>query len=139
MYDITKQSVADTAAIHIKGADGNFLYADGKPVRIIIHSPGSAAFLEVDERATQRAIARMNENEGKVVLPPHAQRLLEQAEDLADITVAFENLAYPPAGEATGRALFVALYRDPKLGFIPPQITKATKDWGKFAPGTAGK
>lgn len=139
MYDITKQAVAPTAPIHIKGADGNFLYVDGKPVQIVIYSPGSPQFLEIEERQTQRAVNIMNENDGKVALPPQARRRLEQAQDLADLTVSFDNLAYPPAGEKTGRDLFIALYSDPALGFIPTQITKAVKDWGKFAPGTAGK
>ena len=60
------------------------------------------------------------------------------AEDLADITVKFENLAYPPAGDAEGRELFSALYSDKRLGFIPAQLLKAVADWGNFKPGSAG-
>lgn len=141
MYDITQQAVADTAAIHLKGADGNFLYADAKgekPVRVIIYSPGSKAFAAIEERQTQRALRRMQENDGKVSLAPQAQRITEQAEDLADITVGFENLSYPPAGDKQGHELFAAMYADPRLGFIPPQITKALKDWANFLPASAG-
>ncbi len=135
--DITTQAVRDTAAIHIKGADGEHLYSDGKPVRIVIFGPGSRRFAEVEARQTSRAVKRMQDNDGKVSVPSPEQRAKEQAEDLAAITVAFENLTYPPAGDKQGSELFEALYADPTLGFIHRQITKAVQDWGNFTGGSA--
>ena len=139
--DITTQAVSDTAAIHLKGADGNHLYSDGnpeKPVKIIIYGPGSKQFAAIEARQTNRAVKRMQDNDGKVSVAAPEQRAAEQAEDLADITASFENLTYPPAADKHGKELYQALYADPTLGFIPQQIMKAVKDWGNFKPGSAG-
>ena len=138
MYDISQQAVADTTPIHVKGADGDYLYSDGKPVLIIIYGPGSQQYAEVEARQTNRAVKRMQENDGKVSVPPPTQRDAERAEDLASITVAFENFTYPPAADKQGTELFRALYADRKLGFIAEQVLKAVGNWGKFMPGSAG-
>ena len=139
MFDITAQTVADTAPIHLKGLDGSPLYSDGKPVRIVLPSPGSDVFAEVAERQTARAIKRMNdEGDEKIVQVPKEQRDREQAEDLAALTVAFENFTYPPAGDATGKDLFRAFYADRKLGHLTQQVMKALKDWGKFGKASSG-
>lgn len=134
--DITTQAVAETAAIHIKGADGEYLYDESKnPCRIVIYSPGSKEFAAIEARQSNRAIKRLNDNDGKVQLPSPDQREAEQAEDLADITVAFENFTYPPAGKVQGKELFKAFYADRSLGFIKQQILKAVNDWGNFKSG----
>lgn len=139
MFDITTQAVADTAPIHIKGLDGEYLYSDGKPVRIHLYSPGSTVFAEVEDRQTSRAVKRMQDNDGKVSVPPMEERNAEQADDLATLTASFENLGYPPAGDKQGKELYRALYADKKLGHIVAQVQKALKDWGKFKPAsTAG-
>lgn len=139
--DITQQAVVDTAPIHLKGADGEHLYSGGdrdKPVRIVIYSPGSKQFAAIEARQTNRAVKRMNDNEGKVALASPEQRAQEQAEDLADLTVAFENFTYPPAADKQGKELFQAFYADQKLGYMGQQVVKAVKDWGNFKPGSAG-
>ena len=138
MFDITSQAVQDTAAIHLKGADGEHLYSEGKPVRIVIYGPGSKHFAAIEARQTNRAVKRMQDNDGKVSVASPEQRANEQAEDLADLTVALENFTYPPAAGAQGKDLFKALYADITLGFIPQQIMKAVKDWGNFKPGSTG-
>ncbi|PTQ12960.1 hypothetical protein CLG96_02115 [Sphingomonas oleivorans] len=138
MLDITTQAVADTAAIHLKGADGEYLYSNGKPVRIVVFGPGSTQFSAVEARQTNRAVKRMQDNDGKVSVAPPEQRAAEQAEDLAAITVAFENFTYPPAEGKPGQELFRAFYADAKLGFMAQQVLKALRDWGNFKPGSAG-
>lgn len=136
--DITTQAVAASAAIHLKAADGSYLYSDGKPVRIVLSSPGSAAYAEVEDRQTARAVKRMQDNDGKIALVPPEQRDAETADDLASLTVAFENLTYPPAGDMQGKNLFRALYADKTLGFIAVQVQKALRDWGNFKPTASG-
>lgn len=136
--DITTQAVVETAAIHIKGADGEYLYDNGKPVRIHIFGPGTEQASMVEARQSARAVKRLADNDGKISLPPPEERAAEEAEDLADITASFENLTYPPAGDAQGKPLFRALYADKKLGFIARQISRAHADWGKFKPGSTG-
>jgi hypothetical protein len=135
MLDITTQAVDDTATIHVKNAAGELLYADverTKPVNIIIYGPGSKAYGLVEARQSSRAVKRMQDNDGKITVAPFEDRLRETAEDLAAITVRFENFNYPPAGKAEGAELFVAVYADPKIGFIAKQVTKFLGDWGNF-------
>lgn len=133
--DASTLKVADTAAIHLKGATGEPLYHDGKPVRIIVHSPGTKAFGAVEARQTARSLKRMNENEGKITAPTSEERVTEVAEDLAALTIAVENLTY---GDLTGTALSEAIYRDPALGYITRQVAKFLADWGNFKPGSPG-
>lgn len=136
--DITTQAVSDTATIHVKNAAGEPLYDGDKPVQIVIYGPGSRAFAAVEARQSARAIKRMQDNDGKITAATPEERVEHTAEDLAAVTVRFENLSYPPAGDADGAALFAALYRDPKLGFIVRQVSKAVNDWGNFAPASNG-
>ena len=131
MLNIATLAVAATAVLHVKSADGEPLYDGDKPVRIVVHSPGSRAYGTVESRQTARAVKRMNENEGKLTAASSEDRRIETAEDLAAITVAFENFTY---GEGTlqGEALFKAVYADPALGFITRQVTKFIADWSNF-------
>jgi hypothetical protein len=132
--DASKLKVAPTGAIHIKDATGDPLYEGDKPVRIIVHAPGSRAFSAVEARQTARSLKRMNDNDGKVTAPTAEERLAETAEDLAALTVAFEHLTYE---DKQGAELFEALYLDPQLGFITKQVTKHLADWGNFRPGSS--
>ena len=139
MFDITTQSVDDTATIHVKAANGELLFADAertKPVQIVIYGPGSKAYGLVESRQSTRAVKRMQDNDGKITVAPFEERQRETAEDLAAITVRFENFAYPPAAKAEGADLFTAVYADPKLGFIAKQVTKFVGDWGNFTGGS---
>lgn len=132
--DITKIAVADTAAIHLKDAKGEFMFdAESNPVRIHVFGPGSKQFAAVEARQSARALKRMQANDGKATVAPPEQRAQEAAEDLAAVTSSFENFTYPPAGEKTGAALFEAFYLDRSLGFITRQVTRFVDDWGNFS------
>lgn len=133
MFDITTQFPADTAAVHLKGLDGEYLYdAEGNPVRIVVYGPGSKPYSAIEDRQTARALKRMQENDGKISVAPAEQREREAAEDLAAITVAFENLKFPPAEGKPDQEKFLAFYSHPKTVFIREQITKALKTEGNF-------
>jgi hypothetical protein len=142
MFDITAESVADTATIHVKNAAGEPLYADGdareQPVQIVVHGPGSKAYGAVEARQSARALKRMQDNDGKITPPTAEERARETAEDLAALTVRFVHFNYPPAGDAQGAELFEAVYGDQRLGFIAKQVSKHLSDWGNFKPGSAG-
>lgn len=137
MLNIKTKAVAATAPIHIKDADGTPMYDDGKPVRIIVHSPGTKAFGVVESRQTSRAVRRMNDNEGKITAATSEERLRETAEDLASITVGFDGFTYGD-GSLVGEELFKAVYADPALGFITKQVTKFVSDWGNFSASSVG-
>lgn len=141
MFDITTQRAADTAPIHLKGIDGEYLYADDKkekPVRIVIYGPGSKQFAAIEAKQTNRAVKRMQDNDGKVSVPSSEQRQAEQAEDLAAITVDFENFEYAPDGKkfTSPNEQFESFYRDAKLGHLTKQVLKACTDWGNFKPAS---
>lgn len=127
--DASTLQVASTAAIHLKNAAGEPLYDGDKPVRIIVHSPGSRFFATVEARRTARSLKRLNENDGKITAPTAEEDLAEVAEDLASVTVAFEHLTY---GDKQGAELFEAVYSDKSLGFITKQVNKFLGDWGNF-------
>lgn len=133
MFDITTEAVADTAFLHLKDAKGDLMYDDGKPIGITLHGQSSPAYSIVEGRQTNRALKRMNDNDGKVTAASPEERRAETAEDLAAITVSFDGFTYPPAGTAQGTAMFQALYADPSLGFIVKQVTKFVADAGNFA------
>lgn len=131
--DASTLRVAETAAIHVKSAAGEPLYDGEKPVRIILHSPGTRPYAVVESRQTARQVKRMNDNDGKITAATAEERVAHQAEDLAELTVRFENLTY---GDKTGTDLFQAVYADPALGFITKQVSKALVDWGNFTPSS---
>ena len=137
-FNLATLAVAATAAMHVKDPAGNALFADkeGKlPVRILFHSPGSHAFAAVEGRQTARAVKRMNDNEGKVTAGTPEERRIETAEDLAAVTAGFENAEFGD-GSLQGEDLYLAVYSDPKLGFIVKQATKFLADWGNFKAGS---
>lgn len=136
MIDITAHAVKETALLHLKGANGEHMYEGDQPVGIILYGPGSKKFAEVEARRSARTIKRMQDNDGKYTQAPLAVRQAEAAEDLSDLTAGFQNFAYPPAGDAQGASLYMAVYSDASLGFINKQIEKFLNDWGNFKPGS---
>ena len=140
-FDISKLAVEDTATLHLKDAKGELLYADAerkKPLRITLYGPGSDVFGVVEGRQTARSLKRLQED-GKVTAAPHEDRIKEAAEDLAAITAGFENISYgaDPAQKLEGQKLFIAVYGDPKLGFIAKQARQFVADWGNFTRGSS--
>ena len=129
--DVSTLGIADTATLHLKGSDNLPLYdgSDRKPVTVTVYSPGSEAFAQIETKQTQRVLKRLDDNDGKRTAMTAEERLAQTAEDLADLTVEFGNLGH---GDKTGRALFLAVYGDRKLGFIANQVTKFLADWGNF-------
>jgi hypothetical protein len=137
MLNISTLAAAASAAIHVKNSEGEPLYDGDKPVRIIVHGPGSRAYSTVESRQTARAVKRMNDNEGKITVASAEERRAETAEDLAAVTIAFENFTHGD-GQLQGEDLFKAVYADQSLGYITKQVTKFIGDWGNFRPGSAG-
>lgn len=129
--DASTLKVAPTATIHVNNAAGEPLYEDGKPVEIVIHGPGTRVSSTIEARQTARMLKRMNDNDGKITAPSGEDRVIETAQDLAELTISFNNLTY---GDKVGRELFEAVYGDLELGYITAQVTKKFKDWGNFLP-----
>lgn len=130
-FDITSTAVDETAVLDLNDAnDAALLGDDGKQVSITLYGPGSETFARAEAKRQNRLVDRLK-RKGKADMSPEEQRA-EQAEFLSAITVSFNGFAYPPAGEATGKDLFRALYKDRKLGFITDQVQRFVGDWGNF-------
>lgn len=129
--DASTLKVAPTATIHVKNAAGEPLYDGDKKVQIVLHGPGSRVASQIEARQTARMLKRLNEADGKITAPTAEDKRTEAADDLAELTISFENLTY---GEQTGTALYRSVYGDPDLGYITAQVTRAVKDWANFLP-----
>ena len=137
---IATLAAAATAFLHLKGPDGAHLYEKGEPVGIDLYSPGSRESVETEQRQTERVTKRMAENDNKLTVAPLDERRRHEAEDLTSVTAAFRHIeADGDDGQPlAGSALFIAVYSDPKFGWLNEQARKFQRDWGKFTPGSTG-
>jgi hypothetical protein len=130
-FDITSTAVEETATLELENADGLPLIGDDKQrCTIELYGPGSEPFARAEAARQNRLLDRLK-RKGKQELSAEEQRG-ETAEFLASITVSFNGFDYPPAGKATGKDLFRALYSDRKVGFITDQVQRFVGDWGNF-------
>ena len=129
-FSLADFEVSETAYFDVLGVDQEPLLYRGQPVRISVHGPGSAAYVRAEGRAAQasqaRALAALRGKAGKQDLEEQRQ---QQAEKLAAVTVGIENFPIP------GGAL--ALYANPKLGYITNQVARFLEDWANFKPASA--
>ena len=137
-FDITVFESAETSFMHLKSPVDEEPIMKGKgeaktPVGITFHSPGSAAFEKANARRTNRSLSR---NKRKIDLNADLLRA-DNVDFLTDVTVSFDGLAYPPAGEAKGDELFKALYADRKFGWVVEQANAFLADWSSFTKGSA--
>lgn len=122
--DITRLAVKDTLTLHLKDAEGNPLFDGDRAVTVTIHGPGSKVYARAQGAQNRRLVERMR-SRGK----GNVDVVADRAEFLADITDRFECLEY--AG-LQGRDLALAVYADPKIGFIAEQVNAEAGDWANF-------
>jgi len=136
---IATLAVSPTAFLHLKGPDGAHLYEDGRAVGIVLYGPGSTEAAIIEAAQSARAIKRMQDNDGKIALPPIDVQRAETTADLLAYTADVRNIEIdgPDGTPLTGHALFTALYSDPALGWIKTQVVKFLGEWGNFLPGSA--
>lgn len=138
MFDITQLTPADTTFCHLKNpVDEEPIFTgngdDKKAVGITFHAPGSEAYEAAETRRTNRSLMR-----GKKKIEATADILRADATQfLTDITASFDNLAYPPAGEAKGAELYKALYSDRKYRWAVEQASAHLADLGNSMPKSA--
>lgn len=130
-------AVSPTAFLHLKGPDGVPLYEGKEPVGIELYGPGSPENSRLEERITARLQKRAADNDGVDPIVPGDERRAQNAEDLADLTAGFRHLDCDGDNgkPLTGRALYLAVYGDPKYGWVNTQVVKFQRDWGKFSTG----
>jgi hypothetical protein len=137
-FNITSVATCMTAFLHLKDPKTEepfFVDNDGnpEPVGITFFGPGSPEYEAADARRTNRSLLR---NKRKIELTADILRA-DAIQHLADITASFDNLEYPPAGNATGVELYKALYSDREYGWVVTQATPFNNDWGNFSKASA--
>ena len=129
-FNLADFEVAETGTLDVLGLDQEPLLYRGQPVRITVHGPGSAAYVRAESRVAQasqaRALAALRGKAGKNDLEEQRQAT---AEKLAAVTTSIDNFPIP------GGAL--ALYANPKLGYITAQVERFLADWANFKPASA--
>jgi hypothetical protein len=119
--DLKNLEILDTTTLKIKDAKGYPL----SDCAIEIYGPGSMIYREAVVRWRKRNKAIDQDDEDGF--------LKSNAQFLADCTAGFNGLEYDGK---TGRELYLAVYGNPKLGWLSGQVMQALPDWGKFSnPG----
>lgn len=117
--------VADTAILDVNGPDGQPLTYQGQPMRIELYGPGSTvhaqAQAKIEAAGMTRAITAIR---GKAPKDPAEEAFRLRAEKLATCTACLINF---PAGTTP-----MAIYSNPKLGYITDQVLKFVDDWANF-------
>lgn len=125
-FNLAEFEAADTAVLDVQNKkDDGPLLVNGQPVQIVLHSPGSAEYIRAEAKANQAAQARtFAALRGKPVKETPEEARQKNADKLAACTVELRN--FPIDGGA------LALYNNPKLGYITAQVEKFLSDWGNF-------
>lgn len=135
--DIKKLAVAETGRLHLRAADDELIYADGKqekPIVVNVYGPGSKQYARAMAAQNNRMLDKLKKR-GKADQTAE-QKAQEAAEFLADCTESFENIDYD---KLTGRELALAVYSDAGLGFIADQVSAFIGNWANFTkPSTKG-
>lgn len=140
MSNLKKYEMVETSVLHLRDAGDNLMYADGpdgepdftKPMRAHIYGPGSKQYAKAQAANQNRMIDKIK-RKGKADQTAE-QKIKEQADFLADCTQSLENIE----GEsgATGQELFLEIYTNLKLSFIPAQIATFINETGNFTSGS---
>lgn len=126
--DIRKHAVLPTGRLHLRDASDELMVNDdGEPVAVNVFGPGSKQFVKAKTNQNNRALDRMR-RKGKADQTPE-QKTADTAEFLAEVTESFENLDYD---DLKDKALYLAVYSDPELGYIVEQLDKFLGDWSNF-------
>lgn len=140
-FKLKSTAVAATSVLHLKDSAENLLFAEvgakkeQVPVEVVVFGPGSKEFQQAQAKVNSRAVRRL-QRRGKFEQSAD-EKLAEQADYLADITQGWRNIDNAEFGDKTGRALSVAIYSDPSIGFIADQVAEHVKDWGNFSPASS--
>lgn len=128
-FDLSAFEAAETAVLEVLNQKEEPLLFNGQPVTIELYGPGSAQYAraqaKVDTASQTRAFAAIR---GKVTKDAAEETRKLNAEKFAACTKTIINFPVP------GGAL--ALYSNPKLGYITNQVGKFVEDWANFPAGS---
>ena len=128
MSDIRKYAVEQTATVHLRDANDDFMFDDaGEPMQVILYGPASKQY-ESAQAKNQNRLIEMMRSKGRVNQSAEDKRK-ENIQLLLECTHSFVNIDYDGK---QGDALYKTVYSDPELGFIPEQLGKFIADWSNF-------
>lgn len=135
MSNLKKYKLQPTSALHLVDGNGDLMYADGpdgkpdknRPMRAHLYGPGTKQYAAARSEQSNRNMDRLKKK-GKTDLSPE-ESIKETATFLARCTESLENIE---DGDLTGKELFMAVYSDIELCFIPTQIDRHIGDTANF-------
>lgn len=128
-FDLSKYEIADSAVMAVKNERGDELLVDGEPVTIEFFSPGSKEGVRALRKAGRGAQMRLyrsmrgeiDPNDAIAAEQEHAQKLAEFTKKISD------NFPIEP----------LALFSNPKLGYIAQQASEFIGKYGNFPSGSS--
>ena len=122
-FDLSKYETVDTAQLVVQNPKGGDLLGEGGlPVVINLYGMGSKQYVnakyKLDNANQVRSIAMLRNNKA----PNPEEVAKSEAEFLAAVTQSIENFPVDP----------LALYSNPKLGYIKSQVDKFVGDTENF-------
>jgi hypothetical protein len=133
--DIKQFAASPTSTFQLRDGADNLIWADDAksvPVEVEVYGPGSKQYQSASSRQQNRSIDTLK-RKGKADQSAD-DKIADQADFLASITVRFVNLDYEGL---SGNALAVAVYSDSSLGFIGQQVKAHADEWANFTKGSA--
>ena len=123
-FDLSQFEAAETATLEILNQKEEPMMVDGEPVTIELYGPGSTQYAraqaKIDAASQARAFAAIR---GKTTKDAAEESRKLMAEKFAACTKAIsKNFPVDP----------VALYSNPKMGYITNQVAKFIEDWANF-------
>ncbi len=129
-FDVSQYELEETATLTVQNAKGDddLIGADGtSPVTIVLYGGGSRQAVKALHKAGQQAQLRLQALlRGKVDKRAAEAADEEMAEKLTSCTQAINNFPVE----------ILALYSNPKLGYITKQVQKFLDDDANFAKGS---
>lgn len=133
--NLKKFALKATSILHLRDGNDDLMYVDGpdgkpdltKPMRAHLFGPGTKQYAAARAAQSNRSIDRLKKK-GKSDLSPEDQ-VKETATFLARCTDSLENIE---VDGLTGEDLYLAVYGDIELCFIPAQIDRYIGDTANF-------
>lgn len=133
--NLKKFALVPSIIHHLLDGDDKPMYADGpdgqpdvnRPMRAHMFGPSTKQYAKARAAQANRSMDRFKKK-GKSDQSPEDQ-LTEQATFLAACTSQLENVEID---QLTGEALFMAVFSDPDVCFIPAQLDKLIGDTANF-------
>ncbi|MDQ1834664.1 hypothetical protein [Massilia scottii] len=135
MSNLKKYALIPTAVHQLRDGNDELMFADGadgkpdptKPMNVHVFGPGTKVYAKAKAAQANRNMDRYKKK-GKSDLSAEDQTK-DTADFLAAVTDRFENIE---VDELTDKALFMAVYSDLEVCFIPAQLDKLLSDTANF-------